>query len=394
MIISQRASKLTPSATLAISARAKELQKEGKDVLDFGLGEPDFPTPKPIVEATIESLKKGRTRYSPASGTPELKQEVANYYKKRFGLDYTPENVSINDGAKHSLYNIFQALVGTGDEVILPAPYWVSYYSQIILAEAAPVIIEAKDEADFKITAQQLQNAITNRTKLLVINSPSNPTGSVYSKEELIELANICVDKGIYIIYDEVYEHIIYGMEHVCLAALSEKIKEYTILVNAVSKTFCMTGFRIGYTLSANKDIIKAINNIQSHSTSNPVTFAMDGALYALKEGLKFVPEMRKDFEKRMLFFADGLNSIDGITCVKPKGAFYVFPNVSGLLNKEIKGRVYKSSLELCKAWLEDLHIASVAGEEFGAPGCIRFSYAASIDTIEKALTRIKDWVK
>ena len=392
MKLSTRVSELGPSATLLISARAKGLVAEGKDVLNFAVGEPDFPTPAPAIEATVQALHDGKTKYAAASGTPELKKEVAKYYKNRFNLDYEMANVSINVGAKHSLYNIFQALVEKNDEVILPAPYWVSYYAQILLAEATPVVINTTDESSFKITVDDLKKHTTKNTKILVLNSPSNPTGCVYNRDELLSIANFCLENNILIVYDEIYEHIIYGQEHVCIATLSDDIKKNTILVNGVAKSFSMTGFRIGYIL-AEKNIITAINNIQSHSTSNPTTFAMDGALAALQQCLGFIDPMKLEFEKRMKYFFTEINKIPNIKCFEPQGAFYLFPNMKGLLNKDINGKKYSSTLELATALLDDLHIAAVAGEEFGAPGYIRFSYATSIEQIEKSIERLKKWL-
>ncbi len=390
MRLANRISTLGPSATLLISARAKELKAEGKDVLNFAVGEPDFPTPQFIIDATIKALKDGKTKYAPASGTPELKKEVIKYYKDRFDIEYEISNVCINVGAKHSLYNVFQALVESGDEVILPAPYWVSYLSQISMAEATPVVIQTTDESNFKITLADLRKHTTKNTRMLILNSPSNPTGAVYSREELLEIGNHCVENDILIMYDEIYEQIIYGREHVCIATLSDEIKKQTILINGVAKSFSMTGFRVGYVL-AEKEIITAVANIQSHSTSNPTTFAMDGALEALQKCVEFIKPMRIEFEERMSYFVDALDKIDGISCLKPEGAFYVFPNVTALLGKELNGKVFENTVDLAFYLLEELHIASVAGEEFGMPGYLRFSYAVSMEKIEKCIERLKD---
>ncbi|MEK6796473.1 MAG: pyridoxal phosphate-dependent aminotransferase [Spirochaetota bacterium] len=392
MKLAQRAMALKPSATLAISARAKELAAAGKDVLDFGVGEPDFPTPRHIVDATITALNNGRTKYSPASGTPELKQAVSGYYKKKYGLSYSVKEIVINAGAKHSLYNIFQAIIDPGDEVILPAPYWVSYPPQIEMAGGTVVVVTADDTTDFRVSAAEIEKAITKRTKALVLNSPSNPTGSVYTKEELTAIADACVSRGVYIIYDEIYENNIYGRQHVCLATLSEKVREHTILVNGASKSYAMTGYRIGYILGP-ADLISAVGNIQSHSTSNPTTFCMDATVAAITGPEDAVNMMRAEFEKRRDVFVAGMRTIPGVTCTKPDGAFYILPNFKGVLGKAISGKVYTTTQELAKGMLEDELIACVPGEEFGAPGYIRFSYATSMATIEKAIARIRAWL-
>lgn len=392
MKLSKKVQALAPSATMAISARSKELKRQGAYVLDFGLGEPDFHTPSHIIDATIDALKQGKTKYCPATGSVELKQAVIGYYERKHELKYSKSEVIINIGAKGSLYTLFQAMLDDGDEVILPAPYWVSYYAHISLAGGVPKVIETHEDHNYKVTAEDVEKMISSKTAAIIINSPSNPSGMLYTKDELKEIAELCVSRGVYIVYDEVYENMVYDGEHVCIATLSEKVREYSILVNAVSKSYSMTGYRIGYTLG-NEELINAMSKIQSHATSNPVTFAMEGAVEALNGSQAVVADMRAKLKQRRDYFHEKINEIDGIVCRKPDGAFYLFPTIKDLLGREIRGEVYNTDVEFCRGLLEKENIACVPGSAFGCPGHIRLSYVTSMETIEAALYRLNEWL-
>jgi len=393
MSISERVSLISSSPTLAITAKAKQLKQEGIDVISFGAGEPDFDTPAYIKEAAKKAIDSGFTKYTPASGIKELKEAICKKFKSDNNLDYEPEEILVSCGAKHSIFNAILALCNEGDEVILPSPYWVSYPEMIKIAQAKPVIIKTTYENNFKISPQQLQEAITPRTKLFILNSPSNPTGMVYTKDELKLLSNILVKADIYCISDEIYEKIIYdGEEHVSIASLGEEIKKLTIVVNGVSKSYSMTGWRIGYAAGP-KEIIHAMSNLQSHSTSNPTSIAQKAALAALEGPQESLRDMVTEFAKRRNYIVERLNSIRGISCLKPKGAFYVFPDVSEIIGRTFEDQLIKDSVFLAKILLDEANVAVVPGLAFGADKYLRLSYATSMENISRGLDRIEEMV-
>ncbi len=390
MNLAKRVSTLTPSSTLAITAKAKELKEQGHDVIGLGAGEPDFNTPKYIIDAAVRSMEEGHTKYTPSAGLPKLKEAIIGKFEQDQKLTYKQNEVFVGSGAKHVLYTLFQAILDEGDEVVIPTPYWVSYPEQVKLADGNPVYIEGFESNDFKVTAEQLEQAITEKTKAFILNSPSNPTGSMYSPEELKELADVCVKHDILIVSDEIYEKLVYGgAVHTSVAQLSEQIKEQTIVVNGVSKSHSMTGWRIGYA-AGNADIIKAMTNLASHSTSNPTTTAQYGTIAAYTEEDGSVENMRQAFEERLNKVFDQLIAIPGVSCVKPKGAFYLFPNVS----EAVKLNGFNDVDAWVEAILEEEKVALVPGSGFGAPNNVRLSYATSLDAIEEALTRIERFVR
>lgn len=389
MDLANRVKTLTPSKTLAITAKAKELRQEGHDVIGLGAGEPDFNTPEYIIQAAKEAMDQGMTKYTPSGGVLELKQEIARKFEKDNDLSYSPSQIIVASGAKHALYNLFQVILNEGDEVIVPSPYWVSYPEQIKLADGVPVIVDALESNDFKLTTEQLEASITDRTKALIINSPSNPTGMVYSKEELLELGEICLKHDILIISDEIYEKLIYTEDpHVSIAQLSQQLKEQTVVFNGVSKSYAMTGWRIGYAAGP-EYIIKAMTNLASHSTSNPASISQYAALAAYAEKEQPIDEMVAVFKDRMEKLYKLMIDIPGITCLKPQGAFYLFPNVSEAARKNGFDNVDAWS----EALLEEEKVALVPGSSFGAPENVRLSYATSMDLLEEAARRIKRFV-
>ncbi|PRO66847.1 pyridoxal phosphate-dependent aminotransferase [Alkalicoccus urumqiensis] len=390
MRFSPRVESITPSSTLAITAKAKELKAQGHDVIGLGAGEPDFNTPQYIIEASYRSMMEGHTKYTPAAGMPQLKQAICDKFKQDNGLDYSPEEIIVSTGAKHALSSIFLTILEEDDEVLIITPYWVSYPEQVKIAGGKPVFIEGREENEFKATADQLEEAVTARTKAVIINSPSNPTGMTYSREELEQLGNVCLKNNLLIISDEIYEKLLYdGSEHVSIAQISPELKEQTLLVNGVSKSHSMTGWRIGYT-AGNKEIIKKMSNLASHTTSNPAVMAQYGALAAYTEDDGSVETMRSAFEERLNAVIDRLNAIPGFSCQKPKGAFYLFPNVK----EAVKRGGYASTDDWVAALLEEAKVAVVPGSGFGAPDNIRLSYATSLDLLEEALTRIEAFVQ
>jgi aspartate aminotransferase len=383
--ISRRAASLTPSLTLAIDAKAKQMKAEGIDVVGFGAGEPDFSTPQHITAAAIKALNEGFTKYTPSSGIPELRQAAADKFKRDNGLSYKPSQIIISCGGKHSCCNVVQAVCDPGDEVIIPAPYWLSYPEMARIAEATPVIIETTDRTEFKITPEQLRQAITARSRLFILNSPSNPTGSLYTPEELKALGDVCVEKGLLIMSDEIYEKLAYdGARHVSVASFSPAHYEHTVIVHGLAKAYSMTGWRIGMT-AAPEPIAKAIDALQSHSTSNPTSFAQKGALAALNGPQDHIPIWLAEFARRRAYAWNQLNSSPGISCVNAKGAFYLFPNISGLGLK---------SVEFCARLLEEEKVAVVPGIAFGADDYVRISYATSMEQIEKGLSRIEKFAR
>ena len=378
---------------MAIDSKFKEMKKEGIPVVGFGAGEPDFNTPENIKNAGIEAIKNNITKYTPASGTLELKAAVCQKLKRDTGLEYSTSNIVISNGGKHSLTNTFTCICDPGDEVILPAPYWVSYPEMIKLADAVPVIIEGAEENNFKFTAEQLESAITSKTRALVLNTPSNPTGMVYTKDELEKIAEIAVKNNIYIIFDEIYEKLVYEGEHTNIATLGDEIRDLTIIVNGLAKTYAMTGWRIGF-VAANKKLAKAMGNIQSHATSNPNSIAQAAAVEALNGDQSIIETMKKTYIERRDYMVDKINSIDGLSCKTPHGAFYVFMNVKDVLNKEHYGKMINTANELCQDILDRALVALVPSEGFGVDGYVRLSYATSMDTIKTGLDRIEKYLK
>ncbi|MFM6038360.1 MAG: pyridoxal phosphate-dependent aminotransferase [Sphaerospermopsis kisseleviana] len=385
MKLAARVSQVTPSITLAIAAKAKAMKAEGIDVCSFSAGEPDFDTPAHIKAAAAKALEEGKTKYGPAAGEPKLREAIANKLKSDNGLDYKAENVLVTNGGKHSLYNLIVALIDPGDEVIIPAPYWLSYPEMVTLAGGKSVIVNTDASNGYKITPEQLKKAITPKTKLFVLNSPSNPTGMVYTPEEIKALAKVIVDADILVVSDEIYEKILYdGTEHISIGSLGADIFARTLISNGFAKGYSMTGWRLGY-LAGPLEIIKAASTIQGHSTSNVCTFAQYGAIAALESSQECVEEMRQAFAKRRQVMYDRLNAIPGLSCPKPDGAFYLFPDIS---------KTGLKSLDFCNALLEELQVAVIPGVAFGADDNIRLSYATDMATIEKGMDRLEKFVR
>lgn len=387
--ISNRAMSIADSPTLAISAKAKAMKKEGVDVVGFGAGEPDFPTPPHIVEAAEKAMKDGATKYTPASGTPELKEAICAWLEKETGVTYAPASVVVSCGAKHSLYNLMQILFQEGDEVVLPSPYWVSYPEQIKLSGAAPLVIPTSEENGFKVSAEQLEEHITEGTKGLILNSPSNPTGAVYNRGELEDIASVCVKHGIVVISDEIYSRLTYsGASHVSIASLGKDIRNLTFVVNGVSKTYSMTGWRIGFAAGP-LEAMKAVGRLQSQSTSNPTSIAQEASIAALTGDQGVVGEMHEEFDERRKIMVCGLNGIPGVACREPHGAFYCFPNVKELFGRTLGDSEITGSSALAEVCLEKANVAIVPGEAFGTDEFVRLSYATSRDRIEEGLKRL-----
>ncbi|MEL6813566.1 MAG: pyridoxal phosphate-dependent aminotransferase [Cyanobacteria bacterium J06598_3] len=384
MKLASRIRQVTPSMTLAISAKAKAMKKDGLDVCSFSAGEPDFDTPKHICDAAKAAIDDGKTRYGPASGEPALKDAIAQKLQRDNQLTYARENIMVTNGGKHSLYSLMQAMIEPGDEVIIPAPYWVSYPEMVKLAGGTPVIVQAGAQTQYKITAEQLRAAITPKTKLFVLNSPSNPTGMVYSPDEIRALAEVIVEADIWVVSDEIYEKVLYdGAQHVSIGSVSPEIFKRTITINGFAKAYAMTGWRLGYT-AAPVDLIKGMNTLQSHSTSNVCTFAQYGAIAALTTPSDSIDVMLSAFTQRRRVIMDLVNSIDGLSCVEPKGAFYLLVDIS---------QVSKDSVAFCSKLLDEKYVAAIPGVAFGAEGTIRVSYATALDTIERGLGRIEGFV-
>ncbi|HIK06620.1 MAG TPA: pyridoxal phosphate-dependent aminotransferase [Trichormus sp. M33_DOE_039] len=384
MKLATRVSQVTPSLTLAIAAKAKAMKAEGIDVCSFSAGEPDFDTPAHIKAAAAKALESGKTKYGPAAGEPKLREAIAHKLQSDNGLNYKAENVLVTNGGKHSLYNLMVALIDPGDEVIIPAPYWLSYPEMVTLVGGKPVIIQTDVATGYKITPEQLRKAITPKTKLFVLNSPSNPTGMVYTPEEIKALAQVIIDADIFVVSDEIYEKILYdGAEHISIGSLGQEIFERTLISNGFAKAYSMTGWRLGY-LAGPVEIIKAASTIQGHSTSNVCTFAQYGAIAALESSQDCVEEMRQAFAKRRQVMLDRLNAIPGLSCPKPDGAFYLFPDIS---------KTGLKSLEFCDALIEAHQVAVIPGIAFGADNNIRLSYATDLATIEKGMDRLEKFV-
>jgi aspartate aminotransferase len=377
---------IAPSITLAVTAQAAKMKKDGIDVCSFGAGEPDMDTPAYIKDAAVAALASGKTKYTASAGLLELREAICAKLKADNGLSYTPDLISVNCGAKHSCYNAILATCGPGDEVIIPAPYWTSYPDMVRLAGATPVIIHAKQENGWKITPDEFQDAMTPATKMVIINSPSNPTGAVYSREELEALGEIALGEDILILSDEIYEKLVYDeTEHVSIASISQELRNLTIVVNGFSKAYSMTGWRVGYTATANKKIAEAIDTIQSHTTSAPATFAQYGALAALQGDPNVVEDMRAEFDIRRGYMAQRLSKINNISFVEPKGAFYYLVNI---------GKTGLSSMNFSEKLLIRSHVAVVPGIAFGADDTVRFSYACSLDVIKNGLDRFEEFCK
>ena len=395
MNVSNKALGIAPSVTLEIDAKAKKMKADGLDVVGFGAGEPDFNTPRHVIEAAVKAMDEGKTRYTPASGTIELRRAICDKLLRDNGLSYTPDQIVVSNGAKHSLFNAFQAILNPGDEVLLPAPYWVSYYEQIKMADGVPVPVMSTQEEGFVVSFEALDAAVTPKTKALLLNSPSNPTGRVYTKEQLQAVADIALKHDLYIISDEIYESLVYdGTRHISIASLSPEIQERTILVNGLSKAYAMTGWRIGYTAS-NTTLAKVMGNYQSHSTSNPNSIAQAAGIAALTGNKDELNEMVRQFSERREYMVNRVNAIPGFKALMPKGAFYVFVNISGVFGKHTPaGAEINSALDFSKYLLEDKLCAVVPGEAFGDARYIRLAYATDMNSIKKGLDRIEEFVR
>ena len=385
MDLASRVNELTPSLTLAIDSKAKALRAEGIDIYSFGAGEPDFDTPEHIKAAAIEALNAGFTKYTPSSGTPELRAAISEKFKRDNGLDYKPSEIIVSNGAKQSCFNAIMAVCGEGDEVIIPAPYWLSYPEMVRLAGAEPVIVQTTAENDWKMTPQQFEEAMSPRTKMVIINSPGNPTGAVYSKEELRAIVEVAADEEITILSDEIYECLTYdGAEHVSIASLTPEARDLTITVNGFSKAYAMTGWRLGY-LGAPEKIAKAIDSMQSHSTSGPCSFAQKGGLAALTGSQQCVADMREEFNLRREYMFDRLTAIHNVSAVKPKGAFYMLADIS---------KLGMTSTNFADRLLSKANVAVVPGVAFGDDRVVRLSYATGLDVIKPGLDRFEDFCK
>ena len=391
--LSEIALNVSPSTTLLVDALYKEMKEEGKSVIGFGAGEPDYDTPENIVDAAIVALKDGRTKYTPSNGIPALRQAITHRLKNDCSVDYKPEQIVVASGAKHNIYVTLKVLVNPGDEVILPAPYWVTYEEAIKMVGGVPVLISADSLNKFKITAKQLEAAVTNKTKLFIINNPCNPTGAFYDESEIREIAQVCVKHDLYILSDEIYYHFVYGgKKFTSFGALGNDVKERTIIINGVSKSYAMTGWRIGYTASATK-IAKLMSNYLSHSTGAPSTISQYAAIEALKGEQGSVLAMRDAFEKRRNYIVERINSIDGLSCVTPDGAFYIMLNIEKQIGKVLGGKLINNSDDFSLALLESNLVALVSCSGFGCDNYARITYAASMDSIIDGLNRIENFV-
>lgn len=393
-MVSKKVGEIAPSLTLEITAKAKKLKAEGVSIIGFGAGEPDFNTPEYITNAAKHALDIGFTKYTPAAGMPELKEAICKKFLKDNGLSYEPSQIVVSTGAKSSLFHAICAMVDEGDEVILPSPYWLTYPELVKLAGGKTVFIKTTANDGYKMTEKELSAAVTDKTKLLILNSPNNPTGAVYSEKELSAIAKVCEEKGLYVISDEIYEKLVYGGEkHVSIAALSPYMKEHTVVVNGMSKSYSMTGWRIGY-LAAPKDIAKAVSSMQSHTTSNACSIAQYASVAALEseESDKFIEKMQKTFDERRIYMVKTLQAIKGVVLPEPKGAFYVFVDVSAFYGKSFQGEKVTGSLSFAELALKK-GVAVVPGIAFGDDGCIRLSYAISIEDIKEGLKRLAEFI-
>ncbi|WP_462420814.1 pyridoxal phosphate-dependent aminotransferase [Salinicoccus sp. Marseille-QA3877] len=388
MELSQRVQNLTPSQTLAITAKAAELKAGGVDIIGLGAGEPDFNTPEEIIEKAFEAVKKGATKYTPAAGIPELKEAISKKMMRDHQLEYGLDEIFVASGAKHVLYNVFQALIDNGDEVIIPSPYWVSYTEQVKLAEGTPVLVYTDESTSFKLTPELLKENITDNTKVLMLNSPNNPTGMVYSKKELEAIAEVVVENDLIVVADEIYEVLVYDAEHHSIASVNEDMKARTVVINGVSKSHAMTGWRIGYACG-DKNLIKGLTGLASQSTSNPSTPSQWAAVAAYEMDLSFLTEFNKTFKHRRDHAYNLLKEIPYTTCIKPEGAFYLFPNFKECTDK----MGYDTVDDFVKDLLENAHVAVVPGSAFGLDDNIRISYSTSEEVMTDAITRIKNFV-
>ena len=387
-MLADRLKTLAPSPTLAMQAKAKAMRAQGIDVISFGAGEPDFDTPKRIKDAAIRALEQGQTKYTEVGGVPELRAAVCQKFKRDNGLDYAPDEVTVSCGAKHTLYNLFMALVNPGDEVLIPSPYWVSYPEQVRLLGGVPVPVDTPESTGFDLDPAELRRAVTPRTKMIVLDSPGNPTGAVFSPAALAEVAKLAVERDLWIVSDECYEALTYEGRHVSIASLSAEVKARTIVVNTCSKAYAMTGWRIGYAAGP-KPVIKAMTDVQSQVTSNPTSVSQWAAVEALGGPQDEVAKMTSEFDRRRRVIIAALNAVPGVHCVMPKGAFYAFPNVSGLFGKRARGGVLRGSADVCAFLLDEARIATVAGIDFGSDAHIRLSYATSLEMITTGLARM-----
>jgi len=387
-MLADRLKTLAPSATLAMQARAKAMRAQGIDVISFGAGEPDFDTPHRIKDAAIRAIEKGQTKYTEVGGIPELRAAVCLKFKRDNGLDYAPDEVTVSCGAKHTLYNIFMALLNPGDEVLIPSPYWVSYPEQVRLLGGVPVPVMTPESTGFDLDPAELRRAVTARTKIIVVDSPGNPTGAIFSPAALAEVARLAVERDLWVISDECYEPLTYEGRHLSIASLSREIKARTIVVNTCSKAYAMTGWRIGYA-GGPAPVIKAMTDVQSQVTSNPTSVSQWAAIEALAGPQEEVAVMAAEFDRRRHVIVEALNAMPGVRCVLPKGAFYAFPNISGLFGKRAKGGVLRGSGDVCAFLLDEARIATVAGADFGSDSHIRLSYATGLETIKNGMARM-----
>lgn len=393
MVLSQRALNISESLTLAIDAKAKKMRAEGFDVVGFGAGEPDFNTPDHIIKAAKEALDSGITKYTSSSGTPELKKAICRKLEKDNSLLYTPQDIIVSNGAKHSLYNVFQAILNPGDEVIIPSPYWLTYPELVKMAGGKPVFIETSEENDFKLTMDALMNAVTSSTKALILNSPSNPCGSVYDENELRQIAELAIEKNFFVVSDEIYEELIYDRyTHVSIASLGNDIKDLTITVNGMSKAYAMTGWRIGYTAGP-REVINVMSNIQSHSTSNPNAVAQYASAAALNSPKDFTKMMASEFSSRRLYMVERVNKIKDLSCKTPRGAFYIMMNISNAIGKRYGDMVVGGSLDFANILLDTKLVTVVPGVAFGSDSHVRLSYATSMENITMGLNRIEEFM-
>ena len=392
-MFSERVKNISPSLTLAISAQAKAMRKQGLDVVSLSAGEPDFDTPENIKEKAKQALDKGFTKYTPSSGLVELKEAIIRKFKEDNGLDYNLNQILVSPGAKYVIFEVIFSLVKPGEEVIIPSPYWVSYPEMVRLAAGTPVFLETKEEDNFKINPQQLEKLITPKTKLLILNSPSNPAGIVYNRQELEKIGKVIEERGIFCLSDEIYEKIIFdNLTHISIASLSSKLKERTIVVNGLSKAYAMTGWRIGYG-GGPEEKIRLVSNLQSHTTSCPASISQHAGIEALEGSQEEVRKMRAEFEKRRDYLLQRISKIRGLSCIKPQGAFYCFLDISNFLGRKIKDKIIKGSLEFASVLLEEEKVAVIPGKAFGRDDFVRISFATSLEELKKGLDRIENFL-
>lgn len=394
LTLSKKSEQVKPSSTLAITAKAKEMRANGIDVVGFGAGEPDFNTPKNICDVAIKAINDGFTKYTPASGTNELKEAICKKFKEYNGLDYQPNQIVVSNGGKHALSNIFDVLLNPGDEVIIPAPYWLSYPEMVKLSDGIPVFIRGTKEQGYKVTAQQIEEAVTDKTKALILNTPSNPTGAIYTREELEAIAEIAVKHDFYVVADEMYEYLVYEEnEHVSIASLNDEIYKRTITCSGLSKSYSMTGWRIGYT-GASVEITKRMSAIQSHATSNPNSIAQKAAVEALLGPQEDLLSMKAEFNIRRSYAYQRISKMPLVDCQEPLGAFYIFVDVTEVLKKQYNGELIETAANMADILLRDYNVAVVPCADFGFPDHIRLSYAISVAQIEKGLARMEKFLK